>query len=757
MKQKLLFITLCALHLFTLAQTPALYNNGATITITLGTTMQVKGGLTNNTGTLTNVGTLQIARAINNTGTLTSTAGTVELIGSTSQTIPANTFSGNTLLNLKISNTSVTSTGVLNITGALSFGNVNNSIFNTSGLLTLKSTATNTAIVADFTNDGTNSGNTITGNVSVERFIPARRAWKLLTAPFRNTGSIFANWQNGGTVIPGTGAEIWKPGGDVATDGLANGPQPSMKMYDAASNIWVGVLNTRTGLLSTNSGTNGGSADNNSFLLFVTSPFKNGAGSILSNTTPEATTLTATGALQTGNQSFPINKYQYSLIGNPYASPVNFQTLKSHNTAINSRFWTYDATQSTLGAYRLVYFDGTNYRMVPASPYTTSGSDAAAGNYLHIQSGQAVFFENSTWNGTTGTAGMVTFSETDKSTINNVPVFRTSVAHGVMGELSINFYKDGNLVDGALGLWNATYSNAIIGSEDAGKPTNQGENIAITNGDKPYMVEARNSIVAIDTTNLWVWGMSSGQNYKLSIAAKDLPLNGLTPYLVDKYNATATVLNTAGVTDYSFTTTDAASMLFSRFAVVYKPASTLPVSYITVKATQKGVNQVEVSWTAAGETNVQKYEVEKSVDGNNFNYLGARTINVGSTVNNYTFTDANATGTSYYRIKAIDRNGFKYSAIVKVVISAQGQAVVSIYPNPLVGRQLNLQFSALAEGNYTINVYDADGKKVANEMYKHIGGSTTKAFTLPVLSTGNYKVEVRGANQSFVNNLVIKH
>ena len=209
MKQKLLFITLCTLHLFTLAQTPVFYNNGATVTVTSGATVKVNGNLSNNTGSLTNVGTLQIAGAINNSGTLTSTAGTIEMIGSTAQTIPANTFSGNTLLNLKISNTSVTSAGALNITGAISFGNVNNSSFNTSGLLTLKSTDITTARVADVTNGNTNFGNGITGNVTVQRFLPqGKRAYRQLASGVNTTNNIRSNWQNSGVNTPAKGIHI---------------------------------------------------------------------------------------------------------------------------------------------------------------------------------------------------------------------------------------------------------------------------------------------------------------------------------------------------------------------------------------------------------------------------------------------------------------------------------------------------------------------------------------------------------------------
>ena len=59
----------------------------------------------------------------------------------------------------------------LNITHTLIFGNVNNVTLNTGDNITLISDANGTARLADITNNTNNSGNTINGQVEVERFI----------------------------------------------------------------------------------------------------------------------------------------------------------------------------------------------------------------------------------------------------------------------------------------------------------------------------------------------------------------------------------------------------------------------------------------------------------------------------------------------------------------------------------------------------------------------------------------------------------
>jgi hypothetical protein len=70
----------------------------------------------------------------------------------------------------------------------------------------LKSSAIGAARVAQIPA----SGALITGYVTVERYIPAARKWRMLTVPLKDgssgtTNSVFYNWQNNGTVNGNTG------------------------------------------------------------------------------------------------------------------------------------------------------------------------------------------------------------------------------------------------------------------------------------------------------------------------------------------------------------------------------------------------------------------------------------------------------------------------------------------------------------------------------------------------------------------------
>ena len=65
-----------------------------------------------------------------------------------------------------------------------------NGTLNANGNLTLRSGRYGDAIVG-------NSSGKITGNVTVERFFPERRAWRFVTAPVNSTQTINEAWQEG--------------------------------------------------------------------------------------------------------------------------------------------------------------------------------------------------------------------------------------------------------------------------------------------------------------------------------------------------------------------------------------------------------------------------------------------------------------------------------------------------------------------------------------------------------------------------------
>jgi hypothetical protein len=123
----------------------------------------------------------------------------------------------------------------LNVFGVLT---VNSGTLLTNNALTLKSTAANTARVAPVPASGN-----ITGNVTVERYIPARRAWRILSssvggAPNAARASVsLSNSQENPPVVPTTSGGTPRPASFGTATFTLNPEQTSLRFTATINNI----------------------------------------------------------------------------------------------------------------------------------------------------------------------------------------------------------------------------------------------------------------------------------------------------------------------------------------------------------------------------------------------------------------------------------------------------------------------------------------------------------------------------------------
>jgi hypothetical protein len=717
------------------SSTNVIINSGTQYAPDLNSTLTTANLTVGSGVTLNASGTLKVAGEISGNGTISATSGTIELNGTSAQTLPAAMFAGNTINNLTINNAAGVS-----LSGSLELRGVYTPVagtFNTNNNLTLKSTANGTARIAQ----GASSGGYIIGNVTVERFIgtpSAKRAWRLLTAPLTSTSgspvSIFDSWQLSGATgssAAGRGTLITGPGGDPNNNGLDASSGYSLKEYDGQN--LVGVNNTKTAQLF---GT-ASSAANKGYFLYVRGDRSNtNLGSVSS------TTLQATGALQTGDQTFPINNNAagLTLIGNPYASPIDFDAFRQDNSAANIKpnFSYWDPTLGAVGGFVSVTYDGNN------SGYTITPSGANRTRF--VQSGQAMFIET-THNGGVST---VTFKEAHKATTTINNLFRIG---NQLEKLAIDMNlknPDGSvtLLDGVVGKFNNSYSEQL-GDEDAKKIMNVEENIGIIRNGNILSAEGRPLVDQNDTMFLNMVNMKVGNSYEFTFQPSNFNAPLVNAFLEDSYLNTATPISLSNPTTVNFSiTTDANSSADNRFRVIFRTASTLPVNFTGVKAVA-GTNSVSVQWNVATEDNISAYEVERSSNGTSFAKVGtvAATNNNG-VANSYKWIDNTpVAGTNYYRIKVVEKSAASfYSSVVSAKIS-NTKSGVSVYPNPVKGNTLNVQLNMQQAGRFTINIYSTTGQLVQAKAVDHVGGFLNVQVTLSAnAAKGIYQVQVVGDN-----------
>ncbi len=589
------------------------------------------------------------------------------------------------------------------------------------------------------------------GNVTIERYIPnSGRRWRLLTIPVTGPG-IRQAWAEGRTPITSTGAAASEPGvyGTIITGNYtASAPSPalgfdwwpalgstataSIRSYTqgAATGNWNGVPTMAT------NGSEG-------YLIFVRGDRKVTSGS-------GATTLRATGALKTGASVNIDATKSHTLVGNPFASAIDFEKVAANSgnpTSVKAdRFWVWDATVGGTGGYRLVHQIGAGqWERVPDAVFGTGPATAGS---QYIQSSQAFFVEPNT-------GGFVTIDDDDKAIVSgSAPDLLDATGRGTF-HTNLTYDNSGilTLADGVLSTFGAGGINTV-GSDDVGKVDNFSESIALIREGRRLALEARAGIGADDTLYLRL-GNLTARSYALQFKAGSLP-EGLTAFLMDGWLGKQTVLPTGegAISSYPFTVTSAAgSSAADRFKIVFSNPAVLPVVFINAKAyTKDGGTRVE--WQVGNEEDIKAYEVEKSTDGSSFARIG--TIpSTGS--KSYSLTDAHSQLTTdnslYYRIKAIGFDGtMQYSAVLKLKTENTKLETFSVSPNPVKDGMMTLQLGNVKKRRYTLSVYNAIGQRVLAISVEHLGGSATQSIRLGSrLSAGVYKLSLgEGLEQSVV-------
>lgn len=167
---------------------------------------------------------------------------------------------------------------------------------------------------------------------------------------------------------------------------------------------------------------------------------------------------------------------------------------------------------------------------------------------------------------------------------------------------------------------------------------------------------------------------------------------------------------------------------------------TLSVNFISINASRNN-NGILVNWKVAAEQDRLRYEIERSADGSSFSKAGTVTANGSSS---YSWLDGSALQrVSYYRVKSIDRRGMiKYTGIVKVS-SGNEQSMIRVWPNPVEGSELNLQFKNQPGGIYNIRLLDVAGRELFATSAEHTGGNSIETIELsPGIRRGFYQLVV---------------
>jgi len=226
-------------------------------------------------------------------------------------------------------------------------------------------------------------------------------------------------------------------------------------------------------------------------------------------------------------------------------------------------------------------------------------------------------------------------------------------------------------------------------------------------------------------------------------------------FLISTFVGTGTVpvstesKNYVGISGGANQLTSVATYASAGVCVVYSyAAGALPVKLASFTAKAEG-NAANLNWATTEESNSDRFDVERSLDGKKWKTVGSVAAK-GESITNvpYSFSDNTpVNGTNLYRLKMIDLDGsFAYSRINN--LRFEGLSSISIYPNPVA----NLLSVANTDEIAKIQIFNSNGN-VVKETVK-----VSEPIDVTKIAGGIYSVRIIYTN-GFADNrkVVIGH
>ncbi|WP_113637293.1 T9SS type A sorting domain-containing protein [Nubsella zeaxanthinifaciens] len=572
-----------------------------------------------------------------------------------------------------------------------------NTILQTSGILTLKSSADGAASVATIP-----STSSIRGLVTVEKYIQGgnKNMWRtnrLLSSPVYDNTTAFTNANvDGGRKYSFT---------QFIDDMLITGVGGAANGFDVnttnETSAWT-YIGAFTPIPNINTSLNVGRGafiyyrgDRSNVTGKFTAPYVDAESTVMTfkgNLTQQDVTVPLTGA---------------TLLGNPYAATIDWLAVtKTTNVGGVIKIWNPKNRQYSVFNGEYGINDGSRY----------------------IGSGQAFFVQL-----TNTAAASVTFTEASKVSAANQSSasFNRLMAVG-SGNLDTRTMESTNnpvVVEPAtkmrvqLSRDNTENSDETLVILRRGElATVAGYDVERSGGEAVFLssLSAEGKKMAINylpqvsevpSLKLGVDVANNG-NYTFTFNLEDLP-TGYEAKLKDNYLNSITDIS-EGV-EYSFVVdrSKAASFGNTRFEVLLAPVTTLPAVISNFSGLKK-TEGVLLNWKTSSESNNSYFEIFRADDTQQYISIGKVMPNSSG---NYNLLDKSPlAGNNYYKLVQVDVDGkattYTERVAIKFDLNKSVASDVVVYPTQ-VQSTFTLKYNgSLTSNNYLINITDASGKEV---------------------------------------------
>lgn len=499
-----------------------------------------------NTGATHNLGanTLNVGGNMVNNGTLSASTGTLNLVGTSALQTADQTVSGSgsfTVDNLGFGVAANAGTKTLS-TGVSVGGSVSQSgtaVLASGGNLTLLSVAggDGTARINQLT-----SGAAITGNIRVERYLPASgRRWRFLSSPV--VGGTTLQWRNNGENTPGRGILI-TGGAPAAGFDSSISFAPSVKLYNETSTNGT-TINNKWETVNGNSTLVNGLG----YRVYVRGDRTISLTTAVS--TANATTIWVSGTYPTTPATLPVTYTPgqgngWNLVGNPFPCPIDWNAAGWTKTNMSGTVWIFNPGTNSYGSY-----DGTTINN---------------GVSRFIGSGQAFFVQ------TNGASPALAADESVKVSSTPSNMFKAAE----MNTLRIRLTKDSAESDETVIRFMENKSDEFSATDDVVKyAMNANVNISSYFGPEKYaMVNyLKSQDIKTKAVPLAAWVSVNGSYEMKFTQLEDFDAN-INVFLKDNFNNTLTDLRLNNTYLFNVDSSNAATTVDGRLEVVFVNTNT---------------------------------------------------------------------------------------------------------------------------------------------------------------------------------------
>jgi hypothetical protein len=181
--------------------------------------------------------------------------------------------------------------------------------------------------------------------------------------------------------------------------------------------------------------------------------------------------------------------------------------------------------------------------------------------------------------------------------------------------------------------------------------------------------------------------------------------------------------------------------------ILNEPGVPLPVELLSFNAALNSDGRVSLTWATASELNNDFFEIEKSLDGTQWENI-SMVDGAGNSTNLTEYNDIDrhpSYGLSYYRLSQTDFDGTRTSSYIKVIVNKLTQ--VHSYPNPATNL---IRFTGTDYSSNSFQLFDVFGKEVTSTVRVVDFDGSTLNLDVTLLSAGAYIFSSAGKNHRFI-------